>query len=126
MELRDYIEAGINKKTSVIELARYLGIHPNHVSNAKAHARGLPADACVKLSDLLGIELKAVLAASELATERKEEKRAFWLPFVTNTPDLTRIASYALILTIVTNLMTPTPAEAAQNKDSASQTLCIM
>lgn len=113
MELRDYIEAGICEKGSVNSLAEYLGVHPNHISNAKAHQRGLPADACVKLCDLLGVELRSVIAASALATERKAEKRAFWLPFVQNPAGMRRIAGIALILTFVTNFVTPSPAEAA-------------
>jgi plasmid maintenance system antidote protein VapI len=126
MELRDLIEAGINKKRTVTALADYLGIHPNHVSNAKAHQRGIPADACVKLSELLRVDLKTVIAASELVTERKEEKRAFWLPFVTNARDMTKAASIALILATVTNFVTTTPAEAAPVRDSSSSRVCIM
>ena len=119
MELRDYIELGIRLKGSVKQLADHLEIESNNLTGAKAHRRGLPAHACVKLSDLLKVDLKTIIAASELATERKEEKRAFWLPFVTNNPEMGRLAKLVVILGIVTNLMTPHPSEAAQNKDSA-------
>lgn len=113
MDLHDYIEAGICAKGSVSALAEHLGINPNSVTDAKAHRRGLPADACVKLCDLLGVELRSVIAASALATERKAEKRAFWLPFVQNPAGMRRIAGIALILTFVTNFVTPSPTEAA-------------
>jgi plasmid maintenance system antidote protein VapI len=129
MQLHDYMEIGITKKGSVTALASYLGIAPNSVTDAKAHRRSLPADACVKLSDLLNVELKTIIAASELATERKEEKRAFWLPFVTNAKDLTRAASYALILGIVTNFVTTTEAEARNSAVSSqygTKSICIM
>jgi len=126
MELRDYIEAGIIEKGSVTALADYLGVVPNNITNAKAHQRGLPAIACVKLSELLNVELKAVIAASELATERKEEKRAFWLPFVTNAQNFGKMASYALILGTVTNFVTSAPAEAAPLLGFAYGAFCIM
>ena len=112
MQLRDFINAGIERLNGVQQLADHLGLARQHVTNAKAHQRGLPADACVKLSELLNIDLKTIIAASELATERKEEKRAFWLPFVMNQ-EMPRIAKLVLILTLVTNFVTPTPAEAA-------------
>lgn len=117
MELRDYIEEAIKRKGSVKALAEYLCIKSNNVTNAKAHQRGLPSIACVKLSELLNVDLKTVLAASELATERKEAKRAFWRPFVQNTTELSKAASYALILSFVANLLTTNPAEAAPVKE---------
>jgi len=126
MELRDYIEAGVKAKGSVTALADHLGIGPNNITGAKAHRRGLPADACMKLSKLLGVPFETVIAASELATERKEEKRAFWLPFVTNQKDLARLASYALILSIVTNFVTPTSAEASPLQGCRAERVCIM
>ncbi|MBS1197476.1 MAG: hypothetical protein H6R18_1261 [Proteobacteria bacterium] len=112
MELRDCIESGIKRKTTVTALATYLGVNPNSISDAKAHRRGLPNDACVKLARLIGAEPLDVIAASELATEKKTEKREFWLSFV-NPAKTARVAGYALILTCVTSFVTPSPAEAA-------------
>lgn len=117
MELNELIELGVRQKGSLIELANHLGVIRESLSAAKAHKRGLPADACMKLSKLIGVPFETVIGASELATERKEEKRAFWLPFVTNTKKMTKAASYALILGFVTNLLTATPAEAAPVKE---------
>ena len=82
MELRNYIEAGIEKCGSVISLAKQLGQHETTITNAKAHRRGLPNYACVVLADLIGVERIEVIAASELVTEKHEERRAVWLPFV--------------------------------------------
>lgn len=118
MELRDYIEAGIKEKKTVSALAEQLGVSATNIADAKAHRRGLPAHSCVKLSQLLNVDLKAIIAASELTTERKEEKRAFWLPFVMNQ-EIQRIAKIVLILGIVTNFVTPTPAEATPRIEEA-------
>jgi plasmid maintenance system antidote protein VapI len=126
MELREIIEAGIRAKGSVNALADYLGIARQHVSNAKAHQRGLPNDACMKLAKLLEIPLETVIGASELATERKEDKRAFWLPFVTNAQISTQAERFAQNMKNVTNFVTETPAKAAPLLDSGAERLCIM
>lgn len=112
MELRDYIEQGIRTKGGVQQLADYLGLARPHVSNAKSHQRGLPNVAAVKLARLIGADPLAVIAASELATERQEEKRAFWFPFA-NHSNLAKTAGIALFLAFVTNFVTPTSAEAS-------------
>lgn len=110
MELRDYIEAGEKAKNGREALAAFLGVNPNNVTNAKRNARGLPIDACAKLAKLLGVPEIEVIAASELATEKKPEKRAFWLPFVEHA----KAAAFVLTLASVTNFATPSPAKAGE------------
>jgi len=126
MELRDYINAGILLKGNVTELAKAIDQQREAVSAAKSHQRGLPDEALSKLADLVGADFRAVVAASRLVTERNEAKRAYWLPFVANARDFSKAASYALILAIVTNFVTPNSAEAAPVRDSARTTVCIM
>ena len=84
MELRDYIEAGIEKMEdgTAVSLAKHLGQNPNAVRNAKAHRQGLPSYACALLADLLGVERLEIIAASELVTEKNPERREIWLPIV--------------------------------------------
>jgi hypothetical protein len=81
MKLRDYIETATEKAGNQKELAFYLGLPAQNLTNAKAHNRGLPNDDCIKIAQLLNIEPVEVIAASELATEKKPEKRAFWMNF---------------------------------------------
>ncbi|MDR0672617.1 MAG: hypothetical protein LBF93_02935 [Zoogloeaceae bacterium] len=81
MKLRDYIEEGTKKTGNQKELAFYLGLPAQNLTNAKAHNRGLPNDACVKLAQLLNIEPIEIIAASELTTEKKPERRDFWLQY---------------------------------------------
>lgn len=78
MTLRDYIEAGLKLKGTGRALAEALGIGSNELSDAKGHRRGLPNHACVKLATLINIEPLTIIAASELATEKKDDKREFW------------------------------------------------
>ena len=85
MNLNDYIAKGIDITGTIRELAKLLDQQPNAVSEAKHGKRGLPAFACVKLAQLIGKDELAVLAASELATEKNPERRAVWFPFVQAT-----------------------------------------
>lgn len=117
MELRDYIEAAKKMTGSIEALSKELGMERSNLSAAKSHKRGLTPQACIKLSEMLNIDLKTIIAASELATEQKEDKRQFWLPFVINAPQMRKVASYVLILGLVTNFVTPSPAEAAQMRE---------
>ena len=82
MELKDYIEAGIATCGTAVELAKLLGQNPTTVRDAKGQRKGLPAYACAKLADLLGVDRLEVIAASELVTEKKPERREVWLPIV--------------------------------------------
>ena len=78
MELRDYIERGAEKAGNLTALGKLLDIDPRNLTGAKAHRRALPIDLCIKLADYIGADRIAVISANELATEKKEEKRAFW------------------------------------------------
>ena len=126
MELRDYIEAGKMKIGTLEALANQLGMDRPNLSSAKAHRRGLPPYAVSQLAHLLEVDTEVITAASELVTERNEQKRAYWLPFVQNAQTFGKAASYALILAIVTNFVTPNSAEAAPVRDSARTRVCIM
>lgn len=86
MELRDYIEEAAAKAGSVSALARMLGMNQPDVSNAKAMKKRLPAKAIVEISDYIGADLKAVIAANELVTEKDEEKRNFWSHLLASAP----------------------------------------
>lgn len=109
MELRDYIEQAAIKAGSVSALARMLGLNQPDVSNAKAMKKRLPNKAVVEIADYIGADLKAVIAANELVTEKDEAKRAFWSPFVQHA----KAASYVIAFSLVTNFVTPSPAEAS-------------
>lgn len=82
MLLRDYIDEGAKKAGSLTALGNMLGMSQPQISGVKAHRRALPIDGAVKLADYIGADLRAVLAANELVTEKKEEKRAFWSTFL--------------------------------------------
>lgn len=99
MQLRQMIEAGSIKAGSQAALAKVIGVTNNGLTDAKAGRRGLPAEACGKLADLIGVDRWTVLAASNLITEKNEEKRAYWAPFVLNGISSLATAAAALLLT---------------------------
>lgn len=105
MELRDYITSGIKKCGDQKTTAMRLGLSSQQLTNAKAHRSGIPNDAAVKLAQLLDVPAIDVIAASELATERKAEKREFWLSFA-NPAKSARLAGMGAVLGIVTNFLT--------------------
>jgi hypothetical protein len=118
MELCELIEKGAAKAGSIAALARELGSTREITSAAKSHRRPLPLDAAVKLADYIGEDRLAVIAANELTTEKKEDKRAFWSPFVQSA----KAASVALAFIAVTSFATPSPAEASNHgKEPVSQ-----
>ncbi len=109
MELRQMIEIAAQRKGEQKNLAKALGMNPNDLSSAKAGRRGLPAIACGKLAEILGIDRWTVIAASELVTERNEEKRNYFRPFVLNGSTALAAALSALMVS------TETPTDAIAN-----------
>lgn len=82
MEFRDYLKRGEDAAGGRAELANVLEQQANAITDAKGHRRGLPVYACIKLANLIGAEPLEVIAASELVTEKREDRKAVFLPFV--------------------------------------------
>ncbi len=105
MELKLLIERAEKIAGSQKALALRIGQDAGNIRGAKAGLKGLPDYACVMIADLIGEAPITVIAASKLVTEKKEEVRKVWHPFVA------RAAS--VILGAVILNMTPAPAQAA-------------
>lgn len=82
MELRDYIKIGSKKAGSLTTLGKILDVSQPNMSHAKAMKKSLPIDAAMKLADYIGEDLRAVVAANELVTEKKKEKKNYWMQFI--------------------------------------------
>lgn len=91
MLLREYIEQALTGSMTGRALANHLGIGANELTDAKGHRRGLPNHACVKLAKLIGREPLEIIAASELVTEKREEKRDFWSHLLNQKPTTTAL-----------------------------------
>lgn len=119
MKIANYIDSGAKKLGGNKQLEEYLGLARGYTSDAKAGKRGLPVAACAMLADLIGADFREVVAASELATEKKEQRRVYWENF------LERRAAVALLI-IMGVVATPSPADAAPLTQSNSNSLYIM
>ncbi|MDP1872521.1 MAG: hypothetical protein Q8K61_13005 [Gallionella sp.] len=117
MELREIIESAEKAAGGQKALALRIGLGEANIRAAKCGARNLPTYACVMIADLIGMDRIAVIAASELVTEKKEERRAIWHPFVSHAA--------SVILGAVIFNMTPTPAQAIQIQETAKND-CIL
>lgn len=82
MELKDYIETGVRKRGSLSSLARYLDQADSSLREAKNQRRGLPVYACMKLAEYIGADPLQVIAASELVTEKREERKEIFKRFL--------------------------------------------
>lgn len=82
MEFRDYLMRGEEAAGGRAELGVLLEQKGNAITDAKAHRRGLPVYACIRLARLIEVDPMEVIAASELVTEKKEDRKAVFLPFV--------------------------------------------
>lgn len=105
MELRELIERAEKAAGSQKALALMLNQDAGNLRGAKAGLKGLPTYACVQIAELIGVPEMMVIAASELITEKKPERRAIFKPFVS------RAASVLIGAFIILN-MSPTPAKA--------------
>lgn len=105
MELKELIERAEKTAGSQKELGLRIGQSPSAIRSAKAGIIGLPDYACVMLAKLIGEEPITVIAASALVTEKNEERRKVWHPFVAR-------AASVILASVILNL-TPTPSQAA-------------
>lgn len=118
MKLKDFIERGIKKAGSQATLGEYIGVSSLQLTNAKGDRAGLPVAACCLLAELINEDATTVIAASELVTEKKQDRRAFW------EKKLEKVA--ACILAVVILNMSPTPSEAAPMLQVTDSSMYIM
>lgn len=82
MDIRRLIELGNAAKGSQAQLAQALGTTTSVLAAVKGGRQGLPDYACFMLARILEIEPSLILAASALVTEKREERRQIFYPYV--------------------------------------------
>lgn len=107
MQMKNYIELGEKKAGKQAELAKVLGISDAYIRAVKRGSRGLPDVTCIRLADYIEVDRLEVIAASNLVTEKDEEKRKIF------ESCFQKVASVAAIAT-VTSVLTLTPASQTQ------------
>ena len=100
MKLKTFIEAAEKKAGKQIELARMLGISDAYIRMVKAEKRGFPDDICIRLADYIGADRLEVIAASNLVTEKDEEKRKIFESCFSRAASIVIASSVISILTL--------------------------
>lgn len=109
MDLPEMIDVAGKKFPSDAALARAIGVEPSLLCNAKKKKKPLPASACGKLGEILDIDRYSVVAASDLITEKNEERRKYLYPFV-----MGRAAAIIVTTALIGTTALPQNAEANQ------------
>jgi len=126
MEMKNYIEKAEKKAGKQIELAKLLGISDAYIRMVKAGKRGFPDDICIKIADYIDEDRLEVIAASNLVTEKDEEKRKIFESCFTKTSKAaSKAASFivaALFIALI-SITSPNPANADQTTVSNSDYL---
>lgn len=123
MEMKSYIEMGEKRAGKQIELAKMLKVSDSYLRMIKTGRRGLPDDLCIVLADYIGADRLEVIAASNLVTEKDEEKRkVFESCFKKNNNAAASVLSAAIIISILT--FAPAKPAQAQGANAEQCILC--
>lgn len=99
MDMIEYIEKGQKKAGSQANLAKYLGISDRYIRLVREGKRGLADDVCIKLADYIEADRLEVIAASNLVTEKDEEKRKI---FESCFQKVAGVAAAAVVTSVLT------------------------
>lgn len=94
MNLKKYIEMGEKAAGSQQKLAKHLTINDGNLRKAKRGGTTLPDATCIKLAHLIHEEPIHVIAASNLVTEKNEERRKLFESCMASIA----IAAFAVVL----------------------------
>jgi hypothetical protein len=114
MDLKEYIEMGEEKAGSQVALAKFLSMNTATIRKSKNGAQGIPIPICIKLANYINVPEIQVIAASELTTEKKPERRQILEKCLTS---LTGIA-FAILLSFHS---TPSEANLTLHKQNYAQ-----
>ena len=114
--MKKYIELGEKKAGKQIELAKILGVRDSTIRLVKTGHSRLPDALCIKLADFIEVDRLEVIAASNLMTEKNEERRKI---FESCFSKVANFAAAALFLGVI-SMMTPSPSNASQQSLSAN------
>jgi hypothetical protein len=101
------IELGVE---SDYALGKALNIPSQTIGRYQRGDRQMDNWACAQIALVLGMDLSAVVAISELEREKNETKRKFWENFYRE-----RFAKLAIVLAFMAGIWTICPSESLQN-----------
>lgn len=113
MKMKELIETAEKKAGKQVELARILGVRESYLRQAKLGKSGLPDAICIKLADYLEADRLEVIAASNLVTEKDEERRKVFESCLKQTSKAASFIVAALFIALI-SITSPNPANASQ------------
>ena len=117
-EFKEYIAIGEKKAGKQTELSKILGISEAYIRTAKTGKRGLPVPICIRLARFIEANELLVIAASDLVTEKDEEKRKILKSCFSRAAGIIIVTSIISIMT----LAPASPIHAAQISNTVSNT----
>jgi hypothetical protein len=121
MDMKTYIEIGEKRAGKQIELAKILGVRDSYLRTVKTGKNGLPDAICILLARYIEVDELEVIAASNLMTEKNEERRKIFESCFKKTAEVTIMSIFIAII----STMTPSTANAKQITNS-NENICIM
>ncbi len=120
MEMKKYIELGEKRAGKQIELAKILGVRDSTIRLVKTGHSRLPDALCIKLADFIEVDRLEVIAASNLMTEKNEERRKIFESCFKSTSKAASFIVTALFIALI-SITTPNPANASQARESIAE-----
>lgn len=99
MEIKTYIEMGEKRAGKQVELAKILGVRDSYLRTVKTGRNGLPDAVCILLARYIEVDPLEVIAASNLVTEKDEERRKIFESCFTKAAS---VAAAAIVISILT------------------------
>ena len=124
-ELREFIELGEKKAGRQANLAKIISTRDTSIRLAKSGKRGLSDDICIKLADYIEEDRLEVIAASNLVTEKDEEKRKVFKSCFKNKDKAASIAMAAIVISVLTFAPTTTIQAASLTESALNKIFCI-
>lgn len=125
MKSTKYLDELATRKNlhSDADLARYLGCSKGAISNYRHGNRVMENDLCLRIALELDMDNPMpVIMAADMDRAEKAGQQSLWEVFL---PRMAGISA-ALVLGVVTNFVTPSPAQAAQAKEIGAATDYVM
>lgn len=125
LEILDAVKKSHGLSTDT-ELANLLECSTAQISQYRTKKRTMDDYTASRVADLLGLDPMALIAQANAEREKNEEKREYWKRKAECFLSRGAYACSCAVIALVTNFVTPSPAQAAPLTQSADNAICIM
>ncbi|MFJ1258842.1 helix-turn-helix domain-containing protein [Cupriavidus sp. CuC1] len=108
-------------------LAEYLGLVHSAVSHYRTGRRVMDNETCLRIAQALEMENPLlVIMAADMDRAERAGQHSLWEVFSRRMTNAAAPATLAALVAVVTNFMTPTPAQAAPTLDREGGRVIVM